>query len=492
MQDRYNSDFEKFLKQNADQYRMFPSEKVWKGIHSSLHTRKWWYGLGILLLFITSGVVTGVMFLTPSQHKSLTETGNTKPSEIINPVLTKDKKKESEKHEKIIIVPAKNTGDPKNNSLINSEYLIGEKRFLNNDEVDANVVSALTPPALVEQFISSATIPTTNFIAPVNKKIDHPVNTIPTAFESLKLPLVQQAPDPALMKVQTEFLNNSEASLNTDKKPASEEKRSEEYKEIYPLTIESVVNTYKKITHRKKTTWQFYLMPTVSYRKLKENMNFVRAARANGTFAPNVLISYENVNTVVNHKPDLGFELGFNAGFRVTDNFKFITGLQFNVSKYDIRAFNYQNELAIIALNNSNRSTVTAVTPYRSFGNTNKSDWLHNLYISISAPTGIEATFKSKRKVYGGFAATLQPTYNLVNQAYLLSTDFKNYAEVPSLTRKWNLNTSFEIFAGIPSKKLDWRIGPQVRYQALSSFRDDYPLREHLFDFGLKMGILLK
>jgi hypothetical protein len=80
----------------------------------------------------------------------------------------------------------------------------------------------------------------------------------------------------------------------------------------------------------------------------------------------------------------------------------------------------------------------------------------------------------------------------LSNKSYLLSTDYKNYAEVPSLMRKWNLNTGFEVFAGYTTKKLEWRIGPQVRYQTLSSFKDKYPVREHLFDFGLKVGVMLK
>ena len=48
-------DFEQFVKQNADQYRMFPSEKVWRGIHTTLHTRRRWYSLGLgLLLLITA------------------------------------------------------------------------------------------------------------------------------------------------------------------------------------------------------------------------------------------------------------------------------------------------------------------------------------------------------------------------------------------------------------------------------------------------------
>jgi len=61
-----NRDFEDFIKQNADQYRMFPSEKVWKNIHSALHTRRRWYGFGLaLLLLLTVTAVTWVMVSYP-------------------------------------------------------------------------------------------------------------------------------------------------------------------------------------------------------------------------------------------------------------------------------------------------------------------------------------------------------------------------------------------------------------------------------------------
>ena len=56
-----NRDFEQFVKQNADQYRMFPSEKVWKGVNSVLHTRKKWYGfwLGVFTLNDRGGCYLG-------------------------------------------------------------------------------------------------------------------------------------------------------------------------------------------------------------------------------------------------------------------------------------------------------------------------------------------------------------------------------------------------------------------------------------------------
>src|SRR5688500_6354014 len=70
MESNFNKDFEQYVKQNADQYRMFPSDKVWRGVNSALHTRRKWYGfwLGFILL-MTGGAVTWVMTTQPTSTK---------------------------------------------------------------------------------------------------------------------------------------------------------------------------------------------------------------------------------------------------------------------------------------------------------------------------------------------------------------------------------------------------------------------------------------
>ena len=98
-----NRDFEQFVKQNADQYRMFPSEKVWDNINNTLHTRRRWYGIGLTLLLLTTGVVTWVMLLSPSGKKQQLASNTT---------ITSSKKYTGQKEQKtgtIIIAPAKST-----------------------------------------------------------------------------------------------------------------------------------------------------------------------------------------------------------------------------------------------------------------------------------------------------------------------------------------------------------------------------------------------
>jgi hypothetical protein len=198
------------------------------------------------------------------------------------------------------------------------------------------------------------------------------------------------------------------------------------------------------------------------------------------------------VNDAVTHKPDMGLELGFNAKYAVAKNIKLKGGLQFNMSRYDIKAFTYPTEVARIALNNSTYGVdyVGATTNYRNFGG-GTANWLQTLYFQAAVPLGVEVKLAGNTGTSFGVASTIQPTYILSDRAYMISTDYKNYTEVPWLVRRWNMNTSFETFVAYETGKMKWQVGPQIRYQLLSSFVSKYPVRENLFDFGLKVGVSL-
>ena len=72
------SEFERFVQENADQYRMFPSEKVWNNLHKSLHKKRRWQGLGLaFLLLLTGTAVTFVMRSYPVVKGNLMVVDNT-------------------------------------------------------------------------------------------------------------------------------------------------------------------------------------------------------------------------------------------------------------------------------------------------------------------------------------------------------------------------------------------------------------------------------
>jgi hypothetical protein len=257
-----------------------------------------------------------------------------------------------------------------------------------------------------------------------------------------------------------------------------------------PLTIESVINSYKAKAPGKRLAFQFYFTPTVSYRKLSENKSFLQSQPVinNPNYTPALIY---DVNNVVTHKPNMGFELGMAMKYPIAKKMKLRGGLQFNVNRYDIKAYNAITSVATIVLNGRSSNRADSLNALSRYSNATgyKSNWIENYYLQISAPVGVEFKLNNDKQVEFGIATTIQPTYVLGDRAYLISTNYKSYAEVPQLVRRWNVNTALETFVGYSTGKLNWQVGPQVRYQLLSSFINKYPVKENLFDFGLKVGI---
>jgi hypothetical protein len=462
-----NREFEQYVKRNADQYRMIPSEKVWKGINSSLHTRKKWYGLGLsLVLLLTAVSVTWVMVSYPVSKKQ---------------AITSAEKASLAAQTQSVNPNQPSPGSPADNS----KSLLSFNRFnkqdnddqvldkLNvepvNDPAKENTTSLLiTDTRISEQDL----LPTDRFHKNITEKKD-----IPGFTNSITVP-------EAAIIVTDEKISMAGPGILPEKKS---ERPALVY---YPITIESVVNAFQPQKISKKLTWQLYFTPTVSYRKLSQNKSFENSA-APFRAASYPFASLSDVNSAVVHKPDLGLELGLSARYPLSKNLKISGGLQFNINRYDIKAFVYTGEPATINLSGGNgNNSVTAWTYYRNY-NGYKSDWLKNFYFSVSAPVGAELKLFGNQRTNFGIAGTIQPTYILRDRAYLISTDYKNYAEVPWLVRHVNVNTSLETFLSYTNHRTKWQVGPQIRYQVLSSFQNKYPVKENLFDYGLKIGITL-
>lgn len=473
--DLNNRDFERFVKQNADQYRMFPSENVWKEIHSTLHTRRRWYGIGLALLLLTSAVVTWVMLLPGNTQygqavfqpaRSLFASTHTSPS-VEN------------KNQSITAGPVQPKSSLNNHYITTGEHGIFTPAETgaftkitttgNNDiDTDENSKSSLTT-----LFTTALPKGYSNLLYAGNKiaeKKDVPSTTAPAVVSHQNL-------------VETAPIANSTSRI--DEKTISIKKEISQL----PVRKEPGAKTAMKAGTAKKLSWMLFLTPTISYRSLSENLQYLSAARYNSAMNGGPAVVYpSDINTMVNHRPDLGFQLGLRTAYPVSKWFSLTGGIQFSVSKYDIKAYEHPAEMTTIAL--SDRS-VSAISKYRNTNGYNE-NWLRNFYFSASLPIGAELKLSDGNKNYFGVAGTIQPTYVIDNRAYLISADYKNYAEMPSLTRRWNMNTSFELFSAHQTGKVKWRVGPQVRYQLMSSFSKNYPIKEHLFDFGLKLGVQLR
>lgn len=456
----HNRDFEQYVKKNADQYRMYPSERVWKGIYSSLHTRRRWYGIGLGLLLLSAVAVTWVMVNSSSPKEQTNIVQNSIPKQI------------------------------KAEQQITPEQFISSTIQHNNQKEDLFSKETESNPELSSGVVNTTIDNTTEQVSPYsNNGTDNPVITKPNTNTGIisEKPVTTELVDISISDQETD----NEANLNTFITKKSQNNfipSATSHKDKYPLTIESVLNAYKpgQLNRKDKFALQFFFTPTVSYRKLSENKSVQNASIANN---PSSFASLYGINNVVTHKPDMGVEFGLTAGFPVAKNLKLIGGLQFNISRYGIKAYSTYGEIATVALNRGFDSVATW-TNYRNFSGSN-TNWLQNYYFSVSAPIGAEYKLFNGNKTQFGVSATLQPSYILGDRAYLITTDYKNYVEIPWLIRRWNLNTSIETFVAYSTGRIKWQVGPQVRYQVFSSFQKKYPVKENLFDFGLKVGIML-
>lgn len=410
-------EFEQFLKDNADNHRLYPADSVWESIHARLHPKKRWPLTVLLLLAFTTGSIT---WFGPGERS-------------IESIRRTDK--------------------------VEAAVAMAKANYVSN--------------ALANNKVSGSS----------NQEIRV------ASTESSPIPASQIEPAIAVIEAPAKTYNEATAIAETAASVSTTAITSNE--PSYPLSIESVTNSYQRQKHSPRFHWQLHFTPTVSYRSLKEDQKFIAQARMNLSASP--LAVTTELSNVINHRPDLGMQLGLLGTYPLGKRLDLIAGLQFNVSKYDIKAFNYPTEVATIALVNAwgGSTAVSTVTSFRSNGFTNKASWLRNYYYSISAPVGLEWRILGKKQNHWGFSTTVQPTYMVGNRSYIISMDYQNYAEVPYLINKWNLNVGLETYAKFSVGNTDFRVGPQVRYQLFSSFKKGYPVSEHLYDFGVKLGIML-
>jgi hypothetical protein len=450
-----NDDLEGFLKTNSDRLQMRPSPRVWKAIADDLgrKRRRVTVFTGLFLLAVSS-VTAWLSFIsneriagstTAAQSSNTMQVDNILPTATAaSPVINHTTGLQAENNPAV----TKPAGRDQQN-ILNQNRNAGSPLFVaykNETASTGNHSTAVNAVAISQPASTQAN-----------------QNTITTgAFEGT---IVDSDPEHKVTRTE----NNSLAQTT-----------------VLPESIESVTNLFKGSQKKSKLSYEVFFTPTVSYRKLSENKEYMQPTEP-GSLDPNVQALY-NINDAVTHKPNVGLELGVTAKYPLSENIRLKAGLQFNVSRYDIKAFTSYTEAATMAFRDGN--TTLSASNKRNVGGTDP-DWLQNIYYQVSAPVGMEVKFGRSGRTQFGVASTLQPTYMIGDRAYLISTDYKNYVEVPWLVRRWNVNTALETFVTHSTGKVNWQVGPQVRYQLLSSFISNYPVKENLFDFGLKIGVTL-
>jgi hypothetical protein len=482
MEDNFNqNDFEEFLQDQVRNHRMYPSDAVWREIDKKLHGEKRWPALTVAASMLLTATVLLCVYFTPQPNIFIDHPAG-RSTVLQVPGIKNTLNNITAAAPFAIISPGKQQDLEATGETLSEQEKVQHHHRQPNLDVSARRLSPIV--SINKKAISS--------VAPVNPgTVKNTVAASREPDEVVPDRIVASASTPLSSAGVTLPANDTKETVetkgsNTTSLPtveAAPKNAIDHFLKEHPEDI-ALHSSPQKVTSKNKFSYQIYVAPSFSYRNLVEDNSMVKESNT----GPVALNYVTDVNKVVRHKPATGIELGVSFMYNLSEAIRVKSGFQFNMRQYSIEAYRSTTELASIALMGNNRiDTVKTLSSYRN-NNGYSSAELVNRYYQLSLPVGIEWEVFTKNKFSLNVAGTIQPTYLLNRDAYLISTNFKNYAESPGMIRQWNINTNIEAFVSFKVGDFKWQLGPQIRYQPYSTFIPQYPIKEHLMDYGIKLA----
>ncbi len=427
---------EDFLKEKSDQYKLYPSDKVWKNIHKSIQPKRRWNYVVLTLLMVT----ISARLVDTDEHLRFPHMSY----RINQPVGSAQQSATGR-----VIAEA---------ALPSSPVLPVSYSFTKHTPLPLSVET--------KNIQISDTRKILDVHPDMKEEILLPEDIAMTVNETNNIPDIRE------LGLIVRNVKNTTKLVTVDEE-------EEDPKEIRKVLWGG--DPFKNARLR----WHVSFSPTISYRRLTSGLESI-----SDIFQGAPLLAEKNVATVNNsviQKPAVGAEVGAGFSYRLSNRFSVKAGLQLNYSRYQLRAMYGKPEQTTLAIG-PYKDSLNVYTTLRNADGRSAS-WLNNEYFQVALPVGIEWTILGNESFKWNLAASAQPVYNFANNIYLLSTDFRHYAQDPSLVRKWNINAGVETFVSYKMGAFNWHAGPQFRYQLASSYKKQYPINEYMVDFGFKIGV---
>ena len=478
----YRDHFESFLKESADSFLMVPSRKVWYSIYNDMHPDRKWPSMAVCLL-----ILSAVMFIGVSNNNSLstaarrTTTVNfSDPSK--NNILAKlDVTARSRTHA-VSPVPAAEFGatdltgpdeelatddDNINNSIVSNNIIAKYEQpggtGSANGIASAGIAAAKNISAATASNISASEGSMSNDVSlsPVKNGVAKENNISEKTAFTVNAPVADNSITAANAAVKK---TEPAKTTVTAAKSAAETDRS--WAEDYALKHKPQMN---KLLSRSSIT--YFVTSSLGYRHLAEDGN---AKPVDGI----------NINDRLKDERALNLEAGAVVQYNITRNFRLKAGAQINYTNYvsNVTALTHTLQTSFAATPQDE-----AVSGYESKPG---ADRLNRSTVQVSIPVGADIRIAGRNKIKWYVGATVQPTYTVGGSSYVLSKDAKYYIRDKSMLRRLNLNTAVETFVSFkPSPGVTLSVGPQVRYQVMSSYKQSYNYSEKLYNVGVKVGL---
>ncbi len=454
MSEFYDNEFERFLQQQVKQHRMYPSDAVWKGIYKQVHGDKKWPGLYFIAILLIAALSVCTVFMDSKPiiyPQQMVAKVTVPPVDHMNPEQVTNETLKNISY---------NKQQPSAEALQEPIAVLPETLLIPEDQREYHFVGI--KDAASDNGSENAT--TENNTSSQQSGVT--TNLIEPTFENTNAETAVKPLTPAEQKLEKEVIET----------PKVEELvKQVEDTEATPILVN------KK--DQKINRWQYevYITPSSNYKQTKDQKATQNSF--NGPMQTNYGVS---ANEVIRYKPGMGVEFGFGALYSVSNKFKIKAGLQYNVRQYNIEAYAGSTELSSIVLRNG--ASIATVAKFRSASATNNEALLLNKYHQVSIPIGLEYAIVKGKIIGVNFAYSLQPTYTFSQSSYLLTSDYKSYADGTSMLRRWNINSGLEATLSMNVGDFQWKFGPQLRYQHLPTYTSQYPIKEYLIDYGFKIG----
>ncbi len=465
----YQDDFEAFLSESADAHRMYPSDKVWRKIDRELHGDKHWPALTFTAILTGALILAGLVLLKP--EKDLFEA---KARQNTSSVARVENKVSAAFPDAVAAVESrKQVKQELQNQQTVSADLSQPQEDITSLDAEKN-----SNPAQLENNLQSA----------AGAYAGELPDETTTGNSLIERTLLVQ--DNHLNIAQEQIAPPDLAQTTTNMPDAADKANSSEMVSATAAAFSGNAGTSITLNKLPASRWsmQYYVTPSMSYRLLYEDKELDVHNYTNGLMPATY---YNNVNAMVNQKAKLGFEAGAGVLYRVNNKFSVKGGLQVNYRQFGIDAYETSGfQPAILRLNRGvYYDSIRTVARISNYPNSNKSTELTNKYLQLSMPVGFELNISESRNTAFVLSSTIQPTYLISQEVWLISSDYGSYVQRPDLLNRWNLNTSVEAFLRISGKNMNWQLGPQIRYQMMPSANSKYTVHEHLIDYGFKIGI---
>jgi hypothetical protein len=494
----FMNEFEQSLKEHVDQFQMTPSKKVWHGIYNDLHPGKRWPSVTMSLILIFSLVFIGHLntshqstylsnTISASTNTIKNETGSLKTNQE-NVIKDTDKGKlyaqsntksnNSDLSQKQTIDKPGNSTNKKDQQVpaenLSSENIPGSSSAAKNFTYNPTQIFTTLQEAGTEKIAASDNnnLPQIEDHVEKSKKGNENDGKVLTLVNNVN----SHEENKTVIENTTLLAGNNKLNKN---EPLTNKKDN--------LNPASKSKTQTAKLHKKrndKITWVYFGAPVIS--SVAFDGEFLKDPTSN--ISPAVTMS-TNKNKIL-HNSALGFEAGIQLNYKLAKKLQFTTATHFTYSGYNITSNIVHPTFATLVLRDKSGMIYSRsfITHYGDgTGSTIVS--LRNYNWQASIPVGLQYEIWGNNKLQFNLSADIEPSIVLKSNSYILSSNGNNYINDGSLLRKWNASSNFGAFVTFRSTKFKWYIGPNVRYQWLSTYQNDYPLKEHLIDYGIRIGI---